>query len=316
MLIKGTCQKQNLMQVIHDAILSPGSNWTEISSNKTNDFKWSGAMSDGWVFKSPPIGPKQQNIFLTLKSLDLSVKSVSVDNGGNHLYIWLADDYKPSDTSGKNGTYTNKSPYNLWCFSHIDNVFCSPTSNYDYFIDIVDHRIIIIIQRATETTYSYPQFMYIGYPDLNTNIEGENYTNQLILGSNMCLGNSNYDWAYGHSYWHRCSNGNYFSRANVVCNINSTNPTPMGLYLLTPIYINGDGISGIQNTGTLGILSDIYCLPATNIINGDIVNIGSDSYKVFNLGQWIINSAPNYGMACGLYYYNSITPTCIAIKVN
>lgn len=299
MLIKGSCQKQNLLQAIHDAILSPGSNWAEISSNKTNDFKYSGAMNDGWVFQSPPIGSKQQRIFLTLKSTNLANTSTY----GN-IFMWLADNYVPNGTSGQNGTYTNK---NIGVISWIfDNQYVDPTTSFDYFIDIRDHRILIVIQRTSITTTTNPAWLYIGYPEPSTNLEGPNYTNQFVLGN--CVG---FNSSTTHTYWRKNSAGVYDQYAISRCNLNSSNPTPIGAYLLSPAYVTGDSC-GAGDPGPLGVLTGIYFLPSTNIINGDIITIGSDTYQVFIVFAY--NGSQNCG-AGSLYYYNDL-PAVIAIKTN
>jgi hypothetical protein len=318
MIIKGTCQKQLLMTAIHDAILSPGSRWSEISSNKTNDFLNTGG-TDGWVFKSPPIGSKQQSIFLTLKSLDLSLSPLSTpaNKGANHLLMWLSENYVPG-SSGVNGVHTNKSAAVIyWAFCQVDTVNCAPTSLFDYIIDIKDHRIIIIIQRNNLTTTTYPGFIYMGYPELVTNLEGSNYINQFIIGTNVCNLNSNSANTTGRGHWYKGSSGNYNALAISNCVLNNSNPNPMGLYLLNPISITGDGGTGLADTGPLGILDGLYGLPSVSIVNKDIVNIGLDEYLILDLSQFINNKQINLGGFISTYfYYHNITPTIIAIKTN
>ncbi|AND84294.1 hypothetical protein GTH52_06955 [Clostridium tyrobutyricum] len=306
MMVKGSCQKQDLMQTIHDAILSPGSNWTEISSNKTNDHLYSGAMSDGWVFKSIPIGAKQQSIFMTLKSLDLSL-STGVSGA---LFAWLSDNYVPNATDGQNGTHTNRSYYcNIWCFDLYNKI---PTTMFDYFIDIEDHRILIVIQQTNTGTVTYPHFLYVGYPEPSTNLEGLYYTNQLILGDILGRPSS---WGTSSSccYWHKNSLGHYNAHALSECNLNNLNPTPIGAYLLSPVYVTGDGC-GAGDPGPLGVLSGLYCMPNTSIVNGDIVTVGSDTYQVFIMGGYSVNGTTLIGIYG--YYRDSIAPAAVAIKIN
>ncbi|KEH94303.1 hypothetical protein Z962_09525 [Clostridium botulinum C/D str. BKT12695] len=315
MLVKGTCAKKDLMMSIYNAILSPGSNWTEISSNKTNDFKKDG--NDGWVFKSPPIGHKKQSIFMRLKSHDLS----TTESCGNHFYIWLSDSYTPNNEEGKNGVFTKMGQIQLIFFTPNDNKKHTPDTLYNYYIDILDHRILMIIELHTITAITYPNFMYIGYPDLSTNLEGEEYTNQFVASSNLG------DYSRSKVYWHKApgepgNKGQNNKFAYTSCQLNTSNPTPMGLYLLNPIYFIGDGLeNNLPNTGPLGIFDGIYGLPNTNIVNGDIVKIGKDDYKVFNLNQYLINNS-NSGYSWSNYgdghvgYYNSLkNVTCIAIKM-
>lgn len=299
MIIKGTCQKQNLMQVIYDAIVSPGSNWTEISSNKTNDFKYNGVMTDGWVFKSPPVGSKQQSVFLNLKSQDFS-KQVS-----QLLFINLSDDYIPNDTEGQNGTFTNQSPMYL-CL--IEGGAKQPTDLLDYFIDIQDHRILMVVQTNSITTTTNPQFLYVGYPELNTNLEGPNYTNQFIVSSCIAI-----NTARGLCYWRKASDGTYDKLAQLVCYLNNSNPTPIGAYLLSPFIINGDGRS-VGDPGPLGVLSGLYAMPNTNIINGDIITIGEDSYQVFILSSSYNGTYTSIGGVASQWYTNP-TPSVIVIKI-
>ncbi|WP_143327552.1 MULTISPECIES: hypothetical protein [unclassified Clostridium] len=302
---------------IHDAIISAGSNWVEISSNKTNDYKWDvSSMTDGYVFKSPPIGTKNQSVVLELKSINLAVTSpsTSTGNGGNHLNIWLADDYTPSTTPNVNGTFLNRGQVASWGFTTVDSIYSAPTSLYDYFVDVLDYRILIVIQRNSATTTTYPHYLYIGYPNPTTNIEGPNYTNQFIIGSNIYCGNNT---TVARVYWHKGSNALYNQYAYTNCNLNNANPNPMGLYLLSPITVTGDGGTGVSNTGPLGVLTGLYALPATNIINGDTITIGSDTYQVFNLSQWLFSSYTSIGgIATSIYYMNGISPSLIAIKTN
>jgi len=94
----------------------------------------------------------------------------------------------------------------------------------------------------------------------------------------------------------------------------------MGLYLLNPIYLMADNLNNnVPNTGFLGILDGIYGLPNTNIVNGDIVKIDNDQYKIFNIGQYLINQNKDYedlGEGRGINYFNSLQGvSCIAIKI-
>ncbi len=316
MIIKGTCQKRELPQRIHDAIVGAGSNWQEISSNKTQDFKWDGVQSDGWVFKSPPIGTKGESVILQMKHMDFNITSTSgsVGNGGNHFCFWLADEYEPSVTQDTSGTFTAKGRFHSWMFTHIDAVNCGPLAEYDYFVDVLDHRIMMVIQRHNNTINTYPQFMYIGYPEPNTNLEGKDYTNQFIVGSNVCNGGS----TVAYVSWHKASNGTRNGFAYTSCTLNAANPNPMGLYLLSPILVTGDGGTGMSNTGPLGVLSGLYGLPPSGIVNNDTIMIGSDEYKIFAISQWSINNdVSDYGGHTKyVYYMNGITPTMIAMKVN
>ncbi len=317
MMIKGTCQKRELPQKIHDAIIGDGSNWQEMSSNKVQDFKWTGDQSDGWVFKSPPIGTKGESVILQMKHIDFNITATNghEGNGGNHFYFWLADNYEPSITPNTSGTFTSKGMFHSWIFTHIDAVNCGPLAKYDYIVDVLDHRIMIVIQRHNETITTYPQFIYIGYPEPNTNLEGKDYTNQFIVGSNINNGSS----TVAYVSWHKASNGKHNGYAYTSCTLNAANPNPMGLYLLSPILVTGDGGTGMPNTGPLGVLSGLYGLPPSGIVNNDTIMIGSDEYKVFAISQWSINtSASSYGGHSENYvnYMNGITPTMIAIKIN
>ncbi|NFV12664.1 hypothetical protein FDG09_06925 [Clostridium sporogenes] len=309
MLVKGTCAKKDLMTEIYKAILSPGSNWTEISSNKTNDYIVNG--NDGWVFKSPKIGYKKENVFMRLKSPDLSDPKIS----GNHLYIWLSDNYIPSNTEGENGTFTQMGIVNKVLFTPSNVQNHNPDTLYDYYIDILDYRILVIIELHTVSMITYPNFIYVGYPDINTNLEGKEYTNQFIAASN--LGGAPGKMAYWHKAPGATGNGSQYNKfSNTFCQLNSVNPTPMGLYLLNPIYLIADNLNNnVPNTGFLGILYGIYGLPNTNVVNGDIVKIDRDEYKVFNLSQYLINTDRNAGEG-NIYYYNSLKDVnCIAIKI-
>lgn len=306
MIVKGSCQKQYLMQAIHDAILSPGSNWTEISSNKTNDHLYAGTtISDGWVFKSPPIGTKQQSVFMTLKSLDLSLSS----GASGTLFIWLSDNYVPNATDNQNGTHTNKSVFNSWVFDYSSKI---PTTMFDYFIDIQDHRILMIIQQTNTGTVTYPHFLYVGYPEPSTNLEGQYYTNQFILGD--ILGRTS-NWGSGPAscYWHKNSLSYYNAYALSKCNLNNTNPTPMGAYLLSPVYVTGDGC-GAGDPGPLGVLSGLYCMPNTSIVNGDIITVGSDTYQVFIIGSSYSGTYTLNGVTA--FHCDSLTPAAVAMKIN
>ncbi|GAA0082349.1 hypothetical protein LAV60_07315 [Clostridium sporogenes] len=315
MLVKGTCAKKDLMTEIYKAILSPGSNWTEISSNKINDYVVGG--NDGWIFKSPQIGYKKENIFMRLKSPDLSNPKIS----GNHLYIWLSDNYIPSNTTGENGTFTKLGMKNRILFTPSNIANHNPDTLYNYYVDILDYRILIIIELHTVSMVTYPNFIYVGYPDINTNLEGEEYTNQIIAASNLGDCPSNTPRVYWHKAPGSTGNGSQYNKfAKTFCSLNLFNPNPMGLYLLNPIYLMADNLNNnVPNTGFLGILDGIYGLPNTNIVNGDIVKIDNDQYKIFNIGQYLINQNKDYedlGEGRGINYFNSLQGvSCIAIKI-
>lgn len=306
MFLKGTCQRQQLMQALHDAIVGAGSNWTEISSNKTNDFKGTEG-TDGLVFKSLPIGPKSKSVYFNLKSMDLSV------GAGNHFYITIADGYTPG-TSGTNGIFTKRCNLLSWIFCRIDPTYILPTTLFDYSVDVQDHRILITIRENTANTQSRPAFLYIGYPEPSTNIEGPIQSNIFMAGS--ALGSQDGNPTQGFAYWHKTPKELYFKRCNVICNTNASNPTDKGDYLLTPFSLSGDNDG--YNSGTLGILTGIFGLPATNIINEDIITVGSDVYKVFDLYQlngWNGNY-DTYGSPYGFYNSCSIPTRYVAIKMN
>jgi hypothetical protein len=330
MLIRGTCQKKDLLQNIHDAILAPGSNWTEISSNKTlTDYAQTGGAADGYVFKSVPIGSKQQPVYLSLKSQNFtwtqgSSNIVNLDNGygtangSNHMFMWLSENYIPNATPGVNGTHTNKCCFSPILISPWDAANFHSTTLMDFFVDIVDYRIIIIIQRNNLSPVTYPCVIYAGYPDPKTIIEGPNYIHQFILANNLVhWGNPIGACGAGYVRWLRDSYGSYSSWCTSNCAINATNPIPTGQYILTPITLWADGLGhNIPNTGMLGILDGIYGLPIGNFLNGDIIKVGNDSYQIFYTNQWNPNTSGAYGLSAVYYTYNCTGLGAFALKIS
>ncbi len=310
MLIKGECLKSNLLQTIHDAILYSGSNWTEISSNKEQDYNVVGGGSDGWVFKSPVIGGEGQSIFLTLKSQDFT------QDGRNLIMIGLSEDYSPALEIGTNGIHTNKF-YEVWAICNNaknNDMTWLPTDTIEYFIDVLDHRILIVLQKKSETLYNYPQYCYIGYPNLNTNLESPNAINQFIFASNLSgLDSVNRPTWFKTSQPKSSSYNPYGQIAISYVNLNINNPTPNGMYLMHPVYLTGDGVVS-PACGILGILDGLYFLPATNISNGDIIKVGDDTYKVF-VKQYTINNFIDMGIGHRAYY-DSINASVFAIKIS
>lgn len=321
MLIKGICKKKELLNTIHDAILSSGSNWTEISSNKNNDFDNSDNSSDGWVFRSPAIGTKKQNIFLRLKS-----RNFSDENRYNcHIFVGISESYI-AGTEEENGKFINKSP--LYCIpiTDSDNQNHGSEALFRYYIDVKDYRILIVIEFNDITNNTQPRYIYIGYPDLNTNLEGDSYINQFIASS--CLGREITNNSDPYMYWLKCppiggkeQDGQYNKFAKANSHINSLNPTPMGIYLLNPIYIMADNLgNNIPYTGFLGVLDGIYTVSNTNIVNGDIIKINEGEYKVFNTSNISLGDRKDYDkdekLSYYKHFYNSIPGCCFAIKIN
>ncbi|PJI07024.1 MULTISPECIES: hypothetical protein [Clostridium] len=309
MLVKGECLKSDLLQAIHDAILSSGSNWTEISSNNEQDYNIDGGGSDGWIFKSPGVGKNGQSVFFTLKGQDFTVENTYI------IMVGLSENYLPNATANTNGTHTNKGTF-LWAI-------CSGSPNYDttwlptdtveYFVDVLDNRILITIQKKSAVLNNYPQYMYIGYPDLATNLESTNI-NQFICGSNLRTKVNAYKPVWLKTS--QCKSGSYnpyFATVTSAVYLNANNPTPGGEYLMWPVYLNGDDVTN-PSCGLLGVLDGLYFLPATNVINGDIIKVGDSTYKVF-VQQWYINNQINaYGGWA--YWMNSVSASVWVMKIS
>lgn len=311
MLVKGECLKSNLLQTMHDVVLFSGSNWTEISSNKEQDYNLVGGGSDGWIFKSPGVGKNGQSIFLTLKSQDFT------QDRTNLIMIGLSENYSAASEPGINGTHTNRN-LAYWAIcrnANNDDMTWIPTDTIEYFIDILDHRILIVIQKKSETLYNYPQYCYIGYPNLNTNLESPNAINQFIFASNLSTPqNANRPIWFKTSQPKSASYNPYLQTAVSYVNLNNLNPTPNGIYLMHPVYLTGDGVV-LPVCGVLGVIDGLYFLPATNISNGDIIKVGDNTYKVFVKQYSINNTGIDFGVG-SRSYYDSINASVFAIKIN
>lgn len=59
----------------------------------------------------------------------------------------------------------------------------------------------------------------------------------------------------------------------------SKNPNADGIYVMSEI------IYGSQSEGYRGRFDGVYALPAQNIVEGDIIKVGNDTYTAFNVGS-------------------------------
>jgi hypothetical protein len=290
-LIIDSAPRKDLLSKLREMIINSNQGWSEISTNKENDFKTTvaGTETDGYVFKSEAVTDKNRNMILRMKSQDLTAVSSSTTT---QLYFWTASDYIPNITDGSNGSFTNLSTYTTQHFTHTDGMN-TPDTLYEVYLDILPHRLFFVIHRKDVGIDSKPSMFYFGYPELETMSEGPNYIMQLIFGSNTAGAVTTQIEMF------KAPDGSSFStvtRLSNYVNLAPNNPNANMEYTMSPIYV------GSSTFGILGKVDGIWGLPTNNITNLDELVQGGERYKVFQIRQHTAGSS-------------SITPTFICIKI-
>jgi len=285
MYVTGVVPKSGLYQAICDAIVSPGSNWVQISSNPTEDGLSAG--TDGKIFKGPPIGVNNQSVIFRMKMVNHTTDWASgVGNIDLRFYLSVMENYTPG-SAGSNGVMTNPTPVNSIYGSAYYHVINNADEPMVYHVLIEDHRIIIIFYRQGFTNVAYKTMIYIGYPDLNNNFEvKDTIKNVFLIGAGTYAGSTSRSWSNlilkaGTTYY---ETGDTAAEGNLWYNITDYDPA-IKKFSLYPVPIPRMASTLAAFAGVLfhGYLDGIYILPAITdvyLVDRDILVDGADQYLV------------------------------------
>jgi hypothetical protein len=179
----------------------------------------------------------------------------------------LSDDYEPAAINNTNGVFGAGSGRKAYYIT--SQASLTLDAIIKTHLDIKPHRIILITYNAIPTLEN-PSLLYIGYPELSTNIERYYMQNLILLGTNSTAAGPlvaknilNQAWATHKLY----------------TLLAPTNPNVAGDYNMSPIFI------GTATEGIYGVLDGVWVMPKTNISQLDELELNGDRYKVFKLTQ-------------------------------
>jgi hypothetical protein len=262
MLYTGTCRKQEFFNVLIDKILNSGV-YSQLSKNIVQDGKREG--SDGYVFQS--------NLLQSEKKLTFGLKDFNSSSSNTQVEcsVRTTESYIAGESEGDNGTWGEGTGWRSYYFTYEHSV-CHDTE-IQYWIDILPHRIIIVSQKH-HFGAEHPSLLYIGYPELHSQISIHLMDNNMLIGNNIQLsnGSGNIDVLTG-------LDGAHNQHQKLYSLLPPRNPNIAGEYQLSPIYI------GYADTGFIGKLEGLWAMPDENINNNDEIDVNGDRYKVFKLNN-------------------------------
>jgi hypothetical protein len=287
MIYEFECQKQLFMHTLVQTIMDDGT-FTMISSNTTNDRAVAATNSDGFVFRSSD-DINGNKFIVTFKNIDL-------DNTPNNtqISIMVSDDYTPHTDPNTNGVFGTGSGRRAYFLTAQANLTLDAIINVH--LDIKPHRIILVTHNARPTVQA-PSLLYIGYPELSTNIERHHMQNLIMVGTNFPVAGPLVS---------RDMLNNRWQTHNLYTLIAPTNPNVAGDYNMSPIFI-GTGTEGIYGT-----LDGVWVMPIANISQLDELEQNGDRFKVFRLRQ-AVNSTGFINL--GATANGADTPYVLVVRV-
>ena len=260
MIYELECRKADFVPTLAQALIDDGT-FTMVSSNTANDRIITAGCSDGYVFRS------SDNI--NGRKFILAIKNIDTDNNAlnTQINLMLSNDYEPSGNPNTNGVFGAGSGRRAYYLTSQASLTLDAIIRIH--LDIKPHRIIMVTYKAIPTLEN-PSLIYIGYPELSTNIERYYMQNLFILGTNCTVTGPlvakdalNQAWATHKLY----------------TLLAPTNPNVAGDYNMSPIFV-GTAIESIY-----GALDGVWVMPATNISQLDELEQNGDRFRVFKLTQ-------------------------------
>lgn len=264
----GTCAKKEVYTVIKNAMIAAG--WVNISSNATTDFDV--MMSQG---KS---GDK--NLIIQMRSTNATNINDTLSTDYCVGSYRLINTYTPGAPLTAGVVGRTAEAWNLLPMAPglaTETIAKDTIVTYRYFADA--NKVIFEIEYPVALAKN-PVIIYIGIPD--TTYCSEPASRGLLVGTTANANTANS--VHVTDVPGELASVTASAARGCICNVTYKNPNSAGKYLLAEIFY-GNATEGVR-----GKLDGIYALPNQNVLNGDTIVIGSETYYVA-----ICNSTGNNG---------------------
>ena len=260
MIYELQCRKADFVPTLVKALTDDGT-FNMISSNTANDRIITAGCSDGYVFRSSE--DINGNKFI------LTIKNIDTDNNAlnTQINLMLSDNYTPAQTANTNGVFGAGSGRKAYYLT--SQASLTLDAIIKIHLDIKPHRIILITYNAAPTIEN-PSLIYIGYPELSTNIERYYMQNLFIVGTNCTVTGPLVARNLLNQTW---------QTHKLYTLLAPTNPNVAGDYNMSPIFI------GNATESIYGALDGVWVMPWVNISQLDELEQNGDRFKVFRLTQ-------------------------------
>jgi len=260
MIYELQCRKADFVPTLVKALTDDGT-FNMISSNTANDRIITAGCSDGYVFRSSE--DINGNKFI------LTIKNIDTDNNAlnTQINLMLSDNYTPAQTANTNGVFGAGSGRKAYYLT--SQASLTLDAIIKIHLDIKPHRIILITYNAAPTIEN-PSLIYIGYPELSTNIERYYMQNLFIVGTNCTVTGPLVARNLLNQTW---------QTHKLYTLLTPTNPNVAGDYNMSPIFI------GNATESIYGALDGVWVMPWVNISQLDELEQNGDRFKVFRLTQ-------------------------------
>jgi hypothetical protein len=257
----GSCLKSNIYKTIRDAMIAAG--WQDVSSLASTDFS---------VMYSPGKDGSRA-LYLQMRPQNYVGTNSVETTDYSHISFRMLDTYTPG-AAGVAGTIPRNANawYDLALIQEAyTGVTVPQTSTIDYRLYVDLNKVVFLI--IPPSSYGlYPILHFIGLPDTL-------FANEPLSRGMIWAGS--YLSAHGTAQTITVSNtpGGVAAAAApytepLYCQLAPKNPNAAGAYSISEIYY-GNTTEGIR-----GKIDGIYALPYQNIVNGDILTIGTSKYQV------------------------------------
>lgn len=262
-LLAGSCQKQNFFSMLKNAMIAAG--WVDVSSLATSDYS---------VMKSTG-NDGTRELYLQMRPQNVNNTNSIETTDYCQMSFRLLDSYTPGAT-GVAGTIP-RSAQGWWPLNLIPTyptTYTVPmTSTFDYKLFVDKNKVVVCIFPPAAYNY-HPCFHYIGLPD--TTFSNEPLSRGMVACTNIT---ENYPTTTGNTIMVSNTPGGAATVAapyvlSIYSQKSPKNPNSAGSYMISEIFY-GSATEGIR-----GKLDEIYCMPNQNLVDKDIITIGTKKYQV------------------------------------
>jgi hypothetical protein len=274
---QGTCTKGQIFQTLVNAMISAG--WQNVSSNPSTDYA---------VLQSTGTSGNM-NLVIQLRSLNAggTVDSATTDNATTMSYR-LVGGYTPG-SGGASGTFARNTTQAPWrelciCSNNTTTPGKNTIVNYKYF---ANKNFIVFTIEYPSGTNTYPSVFWIGIPDITYCTESGSrgllvaQVNQAVVNGSVDITDTPADIAAN------TGTGLLTYGMPIYTTLSPKNPNSAGQYMISDMFY-GDTTVGVR-----GKLTGIWALPNQNILTGDTITIGSNTYYALVCTSYGNNSFGN-----------------------
>jgi hypothetical protein len=268
---QGTCTKAQIFQTLVNAMISAG--WQNVSSNPSTDYT---------VLQSTGTSGNL-NLVIQLRQTDNSGSNdITTTDGAQYISYRLVGGYTPG-SGGASGTFarnTTQAPWRNICICSTSTPNRNTTVNYKYF---ANKNFIVFSIEYPSGTNTPPSIFWIGMPDITYCTESAS-RGLLVAQANSAISSGTVDITDTPADIPANSGaGEQSYRMSTYTTLSPKNPNSAGQYMISDIFY------GDANVGVRGKLTGIWTLPAQNILSGDTITIGTNTYYVL-----VCQSTPSY----------------------